>query len=74
MSDTAIKAPLTFPSIPSLILETVWPELLMNNESPFGDPHRNDDTSSGWAAAQHHKRIHICRPFPALYLTLFFLI
>lgn len=72
MSDTAIKAPLTFPSIPSLILETVWPELLMNNESPFGDPHRNDDTSSGWAAAQHHKRIHICRPFPALYLALFF--
>lgn len=40
------KPPITFSSIPCLTLETAWPELLMNNKYPFGDPHRNDGISS----------------------------
>lgn len=40
------KPPVTFSSIPCLTLETAWPELLMNNKYPFGDPHRNDGISS----------------------------
>lgn len=55
------------PSLPFLILETVWPELLMSNESPFGDAHRNDDTGSGEAAAPHHS--NTSADLPALYLT-----
>lgn len=64
MSDAVIKPHL--PSPPFLILETVWPELLMSNSCPFGDPHGNNDTSSSQAAALHPT---ICSTLPPCFST-----